>query len=557
MTSLSELQLHKHVDRLTAGAAGRPGCAIGVTCGAELLLARGYGLASVEHAVPITPRSVFRIASVTKQFTVTAALLLAAQGKLSLQADMRKYLPEFSTFRYTVRVEHLMRNTSGLPDFLEMLRLGGSGLDARLDRAAMLQCLLRNRHLSFEPGAQFLYCNSNFLLLGLIVERICSQSLADFLQAQVFDPLAMNQTRMLVQCDLPLPGLATPYLADPDGGLRRAMHGFEHGGEGGLVSSVEDLLLWGAELLNPRHLPADVTQQLASPTRLNNGAPSAYARGIEHGQWAGMACIGHGGLWPGYRAEFLQLPQAQLTVVVLSNFGSINPHRLAREVALTALDHRPTVQLPPAAAPAPSADTHAHLSGEWLNSELPALFTLAKQGDELQATQWGVTFALALQADGSYLPWRGAYEFRLRPIPDDPLEVDLGAGHLARFHRLAGAASLPADLPGSYHSADLEVQWSIAADPMALDAAPDGGRLRLQVAGPLARSHTPWSLRAVSADLFEIIGPGYWMTSTMLARVLRDASGGLLALEVFSGRIHRLRFERVRGTATSAGATGP
>ena len=146
MTSLSELQLHRRVDHLMAGAAGGPGCAIGVTRGADLLLARGYGLASVEHALPITARSVFRIASVSKQFTVTAALLLAAQGKLSLQADMRKYLPEFSTFRYTVRIEHLMRNTSGMPDFLEMLRLGGIGLDARLDRATMLQCLRRHRH---------------------------------------------------------------------------------------------------------------------------------------------------------------------------------------------------------------------------------------------------------------------------------------------------------------------------------------------------------------------------------------------------------------------------
>ena len=549
MTSLSELQLHRRVDHLMAGAAGGPGCAIGVTRGADLLLARGYGLASVEHALPITARSVFRIASVSKQFTVTAALLLAAQGKLSLQADMRKYLPEFSTFRYTVRIEHLMRHTSGMPDFLEMLRLGGIGLDARLDRATMLQCLLRNRHLSFEPGAQFLYCNSNFLLLGLIVERICARSLADFLQAQVFAPLNMHQTRMLVPCDLPVPGLAAPYLADPDGGLHRAMHGFEHGGEGGLVSSVEDLLLWGAELLGPRHLPAEVTQQLASPTRLNNGAPSAYARGIEHGTWAGMACIGHGGQWPGYRTEFLQLPQAQLTVVVLSNFGSINPHRLAREVALAALDRRAAPQPPAAAEPPAGADTPVRLCGEWLCSELPALFTLAEQGGELQATQWGVTFALALQADGSYLPWRGAYEFRLRPLPDDTLEVDLGAGHLARFHRLAGAANLPADLSGNYHSADLEVQWSVAAEPVAAATAPDSGNLQLQVAGPLARSHTPWSLRAVAPDLFEITAPGYPMSSTLLARVLRDAAGQLLGLEVCSSRIRRLRFARMPSPA--------
>ena len=559
MQTTSELRLCKQVDQLMASLQGGPGCAVGVALGDEVLLARGYGLASVEHQVPLTARSVFRIASVSKQFTVAAILLLAREGRLDLQADMREVLPELPILGHVVRIEHLMRNTSGLPDFLEMFRLGGLGLDARLDRGSMLQCLLGNRHLSFAPGARFLYCNSNFLLLGLMVERLSGQSLEDFLATRVFRPLGMNQTRMVVAADLPLPDLAAPYLADGAGGVRRAMHGFEHGGEGGLVSSVEDLLVWGCELLQARHLPADLVAQLIEPTLLNRGAPSSYARGIERGQWAGIPCIGHGGLWPGYRTEFLQLPQAKLTVVVISNYALVNPYRLAREVALAALVDRPRAPLHAARADAPSAaDASTHpasatpvaieaLTGAWINTELPALFTLGTNAGELQATQWGQSFPLARQADGSYLPWRGAFEFRLHALSADAVDVDIGASQRAPFHRLNAGASLPSDLAGRYRSDDLDVVWHIGASspPLAPDVPCGPTALQVLAQGPLARSPSPWPVRALATDLVEITAPGYWMTSTLLARVRRDAAGQSLGLEVFSGRIRKLRFERI------------
>lgn len=539
-----------------ASLQGGPGCAVGVARGDEILLSRGVGLASVEHQVPLTARSVLRIASVSKQFTVVAALLLAHEGRLDLQADMRDVLPELPLLSHVVRVEHLMRNTSGLPDFLEMFRLGGLGLDARLDRAAMLQCLQRNRHLSFTPGGRFLYCNSNFLLLGLMVERLSGLALGDFLAARVFKPLGMNQTRMVVAADLPLPGLAAPYLVDGAGGVRRALHGFEHGGEGGLVSSVEDLLLWGGELLRARHLPTELIRQLTDPTLLNRGAPSNYARGIERGEWAGMPCIGHGGLWPGYRTEFLQLPQAQLTVVVISNNSLVNPYRLAREVALAALVDGPDTPPPVARLDAvPLSVAPEALTGTWLNTELPALFTLDTPAGELQATQWGLSFPLARQADGSYLPWRGAFEFRLHAVSADDVDVDVGAKRRAPFQRLGTGATLPLDLPGHYHSDDLDVTWHVCQTPVAagaLGTSSEPAALQIQVEGPVVRAASPWPLRPLATDLFEISAPGYWMTSTMLARVRRDAAGAVTGLEVFSGRIRKLNFARV-----AAGSSAP
>lgn len=557
MSTIAQLRLTKQVDQLTAGFLHGPGCAVGVAQGEEVLLARGYGLASVEHQVALSAQSVLRIASVSKQFTVAAALLLAREGRLDLQADMRALLPELPALSHVVRIEHLMRNTSGLPDFLEMFRLGGLGLDARLDRAAMLQSLLRNRHLNFVPGSRFLYCNSNFLLLGLMVERLSGQSLQDFLAARVFQPLGMNQTRMVVPADLPLPGLAAPYLADGAGGVRRAFHGFEHGGEGGLVSSVDDLLLWGAELLQARHLPGDLAQQLTDPTLLNHGAPSNYARGMERGEWAGMPCHGHGGLWPGYRTEFLQLPQARLTVVVISNHSAANPYRLAREVAQAALASAP--RMAPAAKPkadaagplAPTGPAAETLAGTWLNTELPAVFTLAMQDGELQATQWGLSFALARQADGSYLPWRGAYEFRLHALSADAVAVDVGAQQRAAFQRLRNDAVLPADLLGSYRSDDLDVTWHLGPTPPTQGTPGALAALQILVQGPVVRGTSPWPLRALATDLFEISAPGYGLTATLLARVRRDASGAAIGLEVASGRIRALKLVRVAGAAST------
>ena len=255
-------------------------------------------------------------------------------------------------------------------------------------------------------------------------------------------------------------------------------------------------------------------------------------------------------MWPGYRTEFLQLPQAELTVVVISNNSLANPYRLAREIALAALDDGRRMP----ASTNTSAETAGlvpvaieALVGTWLNTELPALFTLSTQQGELQASQWGVTFPLAEQANGSYLPWRGAYEFRLHALSADAVDVDVGANQRAPFQRLGIGASLPPDLVGSYRSDDLDVVWHVqaASTPPAPSTPGEPAALQITVEGPIVRSQTAWPVRALAPDLFEISAPGYGLTSTMLARVQRDAAGAVVGLEVFSGRIRKLRFTRV------------
>jgi len=520
--------LQQRIDSIFNAATpnGAPGCVVGVQRGAELLFRGAYGLASLELAVPLTPRSRFRIASVSKQFTVTAVLMLAAMGRLRLDDDVHVHVPELAPLPHPVTLEQLMRNTSGLPDFLEMLRLGGVGLEARIDRAAMLRCIARNRHLNSVPGSRFLYCNSNFLLLGLVVERLAACSLGDFLQQQVFGPLGLRDTVLEVACDRPLPRLATPYLPDGQGGWRRAMHGFEHGGEGGLVSCIDDLLAWNTALSHPKPglLPAGLLKYLASPAALNGSHASAYARGLEHSVVDGQPCIGHGGLWPGFRTELLHLIDSDLSVAVISNNGASNPYRLAREVARAVLHTRFD-------APTPVVDG---LPGRWLCAELPAQFDLGLQGGELCATQWGVPFMLQAQADGSWLPLRGAYEFGLKRGAGDTLRVDLGAGQDLVFTRLTESVAPPSGLAGCYRSEDLDAQWQIE---------PSNTGWVVQASGPHAHGAS-WTLHGLTADLVEVRGLSAGMPVAQLARLQRDATGRIDALQVHSGRIRGLCFVR-------------
>lgn len=509
-----------------AGRSHAPGYALGVLRDGELLLAKGYGLASLEQGTPLRADSLLRIASVSKQFTVAAALLLEQRGLLSQDEDIRRHLPELPELPALVTVGHLMRNTSGLPDMLELLRLGGVNLDQRITRAQLLQAMARCRHLNFAPDSRFLYCNSGFALLGLIVERSAGRSLDELLREEFFAPLHMGATRMLVESDLPLPGLATPYLADGQGGWRRAQHGFEHGGEGGMVSSVQDMLLWAAHLLEPAAGVADLSAALRARVPLAGGYASPYAQGLEHGELDGLATLGHGGLWPGFRTEFLLLPEAKLAVVAISNDGGNNPYKRAREVARLLLD-RP--------APAPRAGAAEALAGPWLDAEAGQLLELtALKNGQLMAQQWGMPFELQQRADGSWSPLRGAYEFEIPAAALDAegrLRLEIGAGRVALCRRLDARAELPAGLDGRYACADAGVEWRI-----------EGAALWAE--GPLMKPDQAWSLLGLTGDLVELQSPGYWMRGSQLLRIERDAAGRVTGFGLDSARIKNLRFTR-------------
>ena len=529
--TIGTLTLERRVDALFARytAAGSPGAVVAVMQGGTVELCKGYGLASIELDVPIGPATRFRIASVSKQFTVTAALMLAAEGKLRLADPPHKYLPELAPLPVTI--DQMMRNASGLPDFLELLRLGGHGLDKPARPADLLAACVRNRHLNFTPGSRFLYSNTNFLLLGLIVERLAKKKLGAFLAERIFEPLGMTGTMLAAEIDTVIPGLATGYLGDPESGFRRAAHAYPQGGEGGLTSTVEDLLIWSRHFDRPTLKPGTLPAQLAAVAPLTGGHANKYRRGVQADELRGLATLGHGGLWPGFRTEFLRVSEADLTVVVLANLGSIDPWRQARAIAALALEGNRKMK--PMAAPIAPAEIKP-IAGAWFNADEPSLFDLAWRNGEAVVTQNGLPFTLGRRADGWFAAERGSFEFALKPGRAGTLRVDLGAGRVVTFRKLGKRKAVPAALAGTYTSPDCGAAWRIGRQGESWSAT---------VSGPLSAG-SAWPVHGLDGETVEVVSPGGWISVTQLAHLVYDRAGKITALEVSTGRIKKMRFER-------------
>ena len=529
---VDSLSLERRVDALFAKYTlpGSPGAVVAVTRAGHLELCKGYGLASIEHGVPITPRTRFRIASVSKQFTVTAALMLAHEGKLRLLDPPHKYIKELAPL--PVSLDQMMRNSSGLPDFLELLRLGGHGLDRPARPSDLMAACVRNRHLNFAPGSRFLYSNTNFLLLGAIVERVSRMKLGDFLAERIFKPLGMSHTALEPEIATIIPDLATGYLGDAETGFRRASHAYPQGGEGGLTSSVEDLLIWSRHFDRPSLEPNDLPAQLVAPHPLADGHANHYRRGVAVGPLRGLQTVGHGGLWPGYRTEFLRIPGVDLTVVVIANLATINPWRLARAVAVEALAG--TSAMAQAVPNATAAEVKA-MSGLWFNPEEPGLFELAWKNDEPTVTMNGMPFALARRSDGWLAAEAGALEFALKPLRAGAVRVDHGAGRIVTYKKLGKRKTVPAAIEGVYASSDSGAVWHVRR----------GGRdFTIAVSGPLVGGGAPWTINGLDGDTVEIVSPPGWIQATQLAHLVRDRAGKVTALVVSTGRIKKMRFER-------------
>src|SRR6188768_2244259 len=468
--SIASVALERRVDTLFAQYTrpGSPGAVAAVMRGGNIEVSKGYGLASIELGVPITPKTRFRIASVSKQFTVTAALMLAAEGKLALGDPPHKYLKELKPLPVTI--DQMMRNSSGLPDFLELLRLGGHGLDKPARAVDFLNAAARNGHLNFQAGSRFLYSNTNFLLLGLIIERVSRKKLGDVLAERIFKPLGMTDTMLAADIDTVIPNLATGYLGDDKQGFRRAAHAYPQGGEGGLTSTVEDLLIWSRHFDAPI-LGKTIPSQLVAAEPLTGGHDNRYRRGVGVGELRGLETAGHGGLWPGFRTELLRVPTAELTVIVIANLGSIDPWRLAHQIAADALQG--DKRLKPALAPIEQAEIKP-IVGTWFNAQEPSLFDLAWRNGEAVVTQNGLPFVLGRRPDGWFGAERGSFEFMLKPARDS-LRVDLGAGRVLTFRKLSKRKAPPAALAGTYTSADSGAVWKIEGNKVAAGGPLVGG----------------------------------------------------------------------------------
>ncbi len=303
-------------------APDRPGCAVGVVERGELAFARGYGMANLELGVPITPSSVFDIGSVSKQFTAASIALLVIDGKLSLDDDIHRFIPELPQYATPVTVRHLLHHRSGLKDYIDPLVAAGAEIADVTTSAEALAVIVGQRDVDFPAGERYEYSNTGYFLLGVIVERASGVPLARFAEDRIFRPLGMRSTHFHDDHTALVRNRATGYSM-PLGSTRVtiATSGWEQVGDGSLFTTVEDMARWVANFETgavggPRFLELMAVPGL--PDDDSVGAAS-YGLGQRLGSWRNLRTVRHGGSWAGYRDHLLRLPSERLAVAILCN----------------------------------------------------------------------------------------------------------------------------------------------------------------------------------------------------------------------------------------------
>ena len=310
-----------------------PGCALSVIRDHKIIYERGYGMADLDHNIPITPESVFHVASMSKQFTAAAILLLAQEGKLSLDDPAREYLPELPDFGTPITIRELLHHTSGLRDQWDLLNLSGWRYSRDLiTDADVLYVVSHQRELNFPPNTQFLYSNTGYTLLAQIVARVSGQSFRSFTTARIFAPLGMKNTHFRDDFDEIVKNMAYGYA--PSGETYRlSVTNFDTVGATSLLTTVEDLALWDENFYNPRVGGHALIEQLEQRGKLNDGSQLDYAGGLEIGKYRGLNTVDHGGADAGYRSDLIRFPDQHFSVACLCNLASADPGDLARKVA--------------------------------------------------------------------------------------------------------------------------------------------------------------------------------------------------------------------------------
>lgn len=312
-----------------------PGCALAVVKEGEIIYSRGYGMADLEHDIPITPQSVFYIGSVSKQFVTTALLLLEEEGKLSLDDDVRKYIPELPDYGHTISLRNLVHHTSGLRDNLTLWELSGRSMMDDIPEEEIFEMICRQQGLNFVPGEQYAYSNTCYFLMSIIIERVSGQRLRAFAKERIFRPLGMENSQFNDDNRRIMKNRAFGYTQITDDSIGNLIMRFDLVGSGGLYSTVEDLYLWDQNFYDNQlgKRGQALVEQLQSNGRYNDGSEVDYAFAMINGEYRGLRTIHHTGSMGGYRAMYLRFPDQQFSVIILGNVDNLRPRDRAYEVA--------------------------------------------------------------------------------------------------------------------------------------------------------------------------------------------------------------------------------
>jgi CubicO group peptidase (beta-lactamase class C family) len=325
----------KKIDSLFAkwNSTGSPGCTIGIVRNDSLIYAKGYGQANLEYGIPNAPETIFHMASISKQFTASAIILLAKQGKLSLEDDIRKYLPWFPDMKKKITVRNLLNHTSGIRDQWQLLAISGTRLDDVITQEHVVKILSKQKELNFNPGDQYSYSNSGFTMLAEIVKSVSGQSLRKFTDSAIFKPLQMNSTHFHDDYTEIEKNRSYSYERKDSANFTNSILSYSNAGATSLFTNIPDMSKWVMHLDDASSINQDLIKLLTQKGKLNSGKEISYACGIVVDTYKGWKQYSHGGADAGYRTYLTVLPDLKMGFIVFSNLGDFNAGGQAYAIA--------------------------------------------------------------------------------------------------------------------------------------------------------------------------------------------------------------------------------
>ena len=502
-----------------------PGAAIAVIKDGQIVFKKGYGMANLEYNIPITPSSIFHIASESKQYTAFCIVLLAQEGKLSLDDDIRKYLPYVPDFGKTITIRHLIHHTSGLRDQWQLLAIGGQAIDDVIKQEHVIKLVKKQRDLNFEPGTRSLYCNTGYTLLAEIVKKVSGKSLREYADEKIFKPLGMENTHFHDDNTEIVKGRTYSYDSIGKDKFANSPLNYAIVGATSLFTTVEDEAKWLNNYETGKVGGKDAVNQMYQQAILNNGKKLDYAFAIVIDSLKGYQRIGHGGADAGYRTYAVRFPEEKLGIVIFSNLGQFSPYDLATKVAELYLPKRESPK-----------KTISKIKSD------SSLFKFYKGRYSSQEGNLQIVDSTSL-----YIKF-GPQAFVLNPLSDTSFSLFDGYAKLiftkdkqpsdkflfvtnddeVVFTRsekpVLTNAALTAYL-GTYVSNELDAQYEIVKD---------SGKLVLR-----HRKYPDVSLEAITVNQFST--PHWWMSNIIFKR---DLKGEILGFEVNCDRVLHLKFQK-------------
>jgi CubicO group peptidase (beta-lactamase class C family) len=508
-----------------------PGVAVAVVRDGKVLFAKGCGDANLEHRVPITPATVFDVASVSKQFTGLSVAMLIGEGRVKLTDDIRKYIPELGDVGYTVTVDHLLHHTSGYRDWPGTLSLAGWRFDDVISFPQIMTMASHQRSLNFRPGSEYMYSNTGYNLLAEMVKRVSGRSFRQFTDERLFRPLGMTSSHFQDDHTEVVPNRASGYARRPDGNYSSVTNDLTALGSSSLFSTVEDLAKWVMNFDDPKVGGAAAMALTRTRGKLNDGSTIPYAFGVSHGEYRGQPTVSHSGSWASFATYVLHFPQQRFGVIVLSN-TSINTGRAASNVA--------DIFLGPALGPnAPAANplasgATADVAPATLDRYVglyrlgPGWYVRIRRDGTVLKTQATREAEAVLVARSDTAFWVAAYSapMTFRVAAGQPTTLTYRGRQYPKIDERAAVPSQLRDLAGEYESDELGTVYRLeVADSGLVMKHPRHGTITLTRAWKDDFTGSAWFTRSVE--------------------FLRDSSGKVTGFSVFiDERSRDVRFRK-------------